>query len=646
MLRHRRLVCEPLEDRRLLSLTTAGGDSTADPIAFDSGEVGVVKISLECSEYSFRSVDGTAERLTAENLQTGGGSGTPALPQSLLRIALPPDADLESVRLTVVSAAETQVPGTHDLAPGLVAYRYAPVSTDDPRVAAAGIGDGFGEWDSSSVLGSLDTFGSLVLADPNQNIVDGRDADVYSTDAFLDSEYSTLVGAQQMGRWKIAEVLYSPFSYNPVTDEVRVVEAGQIELTFDTDSPLPAALMSLTHWDNDAAEILDNFSEAVDWYRQEPVLAKSGLLTFGADGEPESTSADFVIITTSEIVAGSSVLDDYVAMKERLGWSVYVATEADWGGGTGDAASENIRAWLKANYAAMGIEYVMLVGNPDPGIGDVPMKMTYAWGSLDQTDAFMAPTDYYYADLTSNWDRDRDGYYGCIVMDLNAIKPIHEVQVGRIPAYEGDYATLDSILNKTMAYQSEDDTAWRRNLLMPMAVLNYQYEGGWPVKVDGTNVAEALTQIAEPNGFDTFTLFEKEGVSPTPEPSDLPLTHDNLVERWASSPTGLVAWQGHGWYDDVVRKVWTADSNSNRRPDLAEVTAPSFFSSEDAALLDNTHPSVVFAASCLNAYPELANNLAYSLLANGAIGTFAATRVEYYESNHDWNPGDDSYGRA
>jgi hypothetical protein len=49
-----------------------------------------------------------------------------------------------------------------------------------------------------------------------------------------------------------------------------------------------------------------------------------------------------------------------------------------------------------------------------------------------------------------------------------------------------------------------------------------------------------------------------------------------------------------------------------------------------AAMLDDTHPSIAFQTSCLNAWPESSNNLAFTLLQNGCVGTIAATRVSWY----------------
>jgi hypothetical protein len=49
-----------------------------------------------------------------------------------------------------------------------------------------------------------------------------------------------------------------------------------------------------------------------------------------------------------------------------------------------------------------------------------------------------------------------------------------------------------------------------------------------------------------------------------------------------------------------------------------------------AATLDDSYPGFTFQASCHNSFPEVTDNLSYSLLQNGCIGTIGATRVSWY----------------
>ena len=139
---------------------------------------------------------------------------------------------------------------------------------------------------------------------------------------------------------------------------------------------------------------------------------------------PSSASAngetyDYVIITTNDIVENSQELDFFIHMKEINGHTVKIVTESDFEGLTGqypNDRADKIRKWLQDNYLTLDIDYVLLIGDPDPdsfketgdSIGDIPMKMCYPrYFRLGDG----APTDLYYSELTSNWDLDGDGYY-------------------------------------------------------------------------------------------------------------------------------------------------------------------------------------------------------------------------------------------
>ncbi|UCB58836.1 MAG: hypothetical protein JSV67_00640 [Thermoplasmatales archaeon] len=128
---------------------------------------------------------------------------------------------------------------------------------------------------------------------------------------------------------------------------------------------------------------------------------------------------DYVIITTKDIVENSQELDFFIRIKEIEGHSVLVVTEDDFGTKTGqypNDRADKIRKWLVDNYVGYGIEYVLLIGDPDPDdtkilgdyVGDIPMKM--CWPRYFRVGTG-APTDLYFSDLDSNWDLDGDGFY-------------------------------------------------------------------------------------------------------------------------------------------------------------------------------------------------------------------------------------------
>ena len=217
-----------------------------------------------------------------------------------------------------------------------------------------------------------------------------------------------------------------------------------------------------------------------------------------------------------------------------------------------------------------------------------------------------APTDFYYAELTSNWDVDGDGKFGEWGDDFTSF-PSPEVTVRRIPVYGHNYSNLDAILRKTIDYCTEVDGAWRKSMILPMAVAWYANEdgSGWQ-----GNTGDALGQaivgdLATPNGYSAYTLYEKDGLSPAPTACNAPLTEDNLFDEWAANPPGIVAWLGHGLPTGSYRKIWTADTNGNGYADSSEITWSKFIASSDVGRLDDAHPAIVIQASCLNGQPEV-----------------------------------------
>jgi hypothetical protein len=344
---------------------------------------------------------------------------------------------------------------------------------------------------------------------------------------------------------------------------------------------------------------------------------------------------DYVIITTSAIVAGSGKLDDFIAHKERLGYSVLVVTESDFLPLTGQAPNnraEKIRQWLKENYASLGIKYVLLVGDPRPfesGEGDIPMKM--CWPRRTATPYRDAPTDYFYADLTGNWDKNGDQIYGQWGSGKDypvagGVDFTPEVYVGRIPVYDADYQTLDGILQKIILYELSSSTDWRKSALLPMAFSDSS--------TDGARLSEQMRDdYLNPGGYFSWRMYQQGTVGSCADSKydseeelhggtacEGPVGRRQLRDRLLVGP-----WEPDGGVHRLFRMQWwsplrkQSECQPRRRP-----------------------PSFTYQCSCLNAEPETTNNLAYSILKNGGIGTVSATRVSWYYVNQAYGTFDGS----
>jgi hypothetical protein len=431
-----------------------------------------------------------------------------------------------------------------------------------------------------------------------------------------------------MRKWKFARVDFSPFQYNPISGKLTLTESAEIEISYrKSPSAVGMGLITDTAWDNIAARSFLNYAQAKDWYER------------AMSTKQRSDTNDYVIITTNAMVANSKELYDFVTHKESLGHSVLLVTYEDniqpLTGPPPNHRAERIRQWLINNYVPMSIEYVLLIGNPCPyesGEGDIPMKMCYPRGTSDDDDDYeRAPTDYFYADLTGNWDFDGDQHYGEWNDDFGPVGGVDltpEVYVGRIPVYDASYATLDSILRKIIDYAKEPNglIGWRDNVLLPMG---FQVSG-----YDGAQLAEQMRDdYLTSAGCSTWRMYQQgHGACSLNSiyTSEEELRGGTYVrDRWATNEYGIVCWWGHGnpttavvgydgcWDGKLMRSLYTG-------------------------WLDDDHPAFTYQCSCTNGHPESSNNLQYAILAQGGIATVGATRVSWFSTGVGYGDFDGS----
>lgn len=502
----------------------------------------------------------TIERITVQGFRSSVSSGDPALPCRSIFVVLPPNADMSSVRVLTGSYSTRALPGSYDIAP-------VPAVAASSREVEYGLG---------------------------KSVTAGRNALVYGRNDFYPREHVRVVRVGNLRSWNVAELEFWPYAYNPATGKLRVVNAGDIALDYATRPAKPTTADPLAVG---MSGFVENGAQAASWY---------------ATASSNPPSPGYAIITTGAIASASTALAEFAGFQTARGFSVRIAAENDWGGGVGDTAAERIRAWLRNNYLSLGIQYVLLIGNPNPTSGDVPMKML--WPRRWSTSYRDAPSDYYYADLTGNWDLDADGYAGEEPDDLatGGVDRIPEVYVGRIPYY-GNIAELDSILRKTIAYESSAKGDWVDTALLamkPMDADTPSYQLG----------EEIMRDFGWYSGVSPDRIYDGSyGMSMPPEHT--PCGYDIVQSEWAKG-AGLVFWMTHGL--------------SNH--------ASSVFSSSRCAYLDDSKPSIVYMASCSNGKPEDADNLGYSVLARGGATTLSASRVSWYYLGETSFTASDSVG--
>jgi len=217
-----------------------------------------------------------------------------------------------------------------------------------------------------------------------------------------------------MRKWIFISIQLWPFKYNPVRQILTKVDFVRCRISYELISELKIEAIGLedTLMNDKAKERFVNYNYAKRLYE----IDKS-LLT-------PSDFSDYVIITTNDIKTGSKNLSRFVRCKENSGFSVKIITEDDYGeiiGQPPNGIAEKIRQWLIDNYIELGIKYVLLIGDPDPDdptnpddhVGGVPMKMLYPRvGSGYYWNDYESPSDFFYADLTGNWNLDGDDLFG------------------------------------------------------------------------------------------------------------------------------------------------------------------------------------------------------------------------------------------
>lgn len=420
--------------------------------------------------------------------------------------------------------------------------------------------------------------------------------------------------AGQFRKYRYALVEVYPYRYNFTDGALAAAQSVTLELTFTRDSASKVHPNLLAQdWLPGRLPDFINFSQ----FEKEYDLPEDVILA-------AAPPVDYLIITTNAI-APQTEFADFVALKEARGFAVSVATIENIAVVPGPDLADQIRDYLKANYAQWGLKYLLLIGTPDPDIpdhasdtvGTLPMKLCYPqsyWTSKPDNE-IQAATDYYFTDLTGNWDADGDGYYGEAFSEFwgftgdlvpGGIDYAPEIIVGRIPFYDTSDTRyiLDNIISYETAGEDYDwnvpgSLDWRKKVFCITHRLNDQtptYQFSEHLRKD----------ITGPGGYSLFVAHDEDyGVTPPPDMLGYATTdiRDELANRY-----GTVIWACHG----------------------REREAENVLESDQCWTIPDDAPPIVLQVCCLTGYPEIPLNLSFRLMENGTVGTICATRSTWY----------------
>ncbi|MFC1596255.1 C25 family cysteine peptidase [Candidatus Margulisiibacteriota bacterium] len=519
---------------------------------------GQIIVNMPEKEISIVKENGYA-MFTGADLQCLVETGEPAIPYRVYKVLLPPDTDMKTVKISLIGSNLEQVPGIWKIKP------MPPPAT----------------WVDGK---------QIVLWPEGKEIMNGKNMETYNRDMYFPGKLVNHISVGKMRKWKLVNIPIAQFQYNPATKVLKRLISTDITIDYEKGEGLSEIELSDKIGEDRLKRLVINYNQVVPQYRQGIMKTSSA----------STQNNGYVILTTQTIVNNSTKLDSFIKCKELRGLTVHVVTENAWGGDTGDKAADNIRDWLQENYISYQIEYLLLIGDPNPDSGDVPMKRL--WPTRNPT-AYEAPSDYFYADLSGDWDLDGDTYFGEWPDDCGSggIDREYEIVVGRIPYY-GSISDLDDILTKTIAYEKSNTSEinWRKKVLLPMKPSDDD--------TPGYQLGEEIKDyVLEPKNWNYHRVYD-ENYSLSPPPETVPCTLANVKSAWNGSNYGAVFWWTHG--------------NEYLAADVMDLT--------NAATLDDSHPVFTFQSSCSNSYPEYTSNLTYSLLKNGAVNAIGATRVSWY----------------
>ncbi len=555
----------------------------------------LLTITLEAGDYQIATDEKGRQRILIEDFGSLAQPGEPWLPGRTFAIALPPLAQVRSVRVEPIGSRE--LPGTYSVAP-------RPPILPQMNIDESWMADIHREWEA-------------------------RRRQIYDSDAPYPERSGELAGTGRLRKYSFARVTFTPFAYNPVSGRLLHHRAARVTIDYTAPGMTDEVrrLLADRKMEDQAARLFINYQQAQRWYPRQMT-------------EGKAEDWDFVIIATDSLSASCDTLQDW---KEDLGYDVKVVTTT-WinSNYTGADLPARIRAFLQDKYldSEWGIEYVLIAGDDD----HIPMRRCFP----DSTNHRAAsdtttPTDYYYAELTSDWDSDGDGFPG--EYDNDDIDFVAEVYVGRISSNDAD--ETHNICKKLIKFEADNAAGWKYDALLLGAFSNFEFEDSIATnfRTDGAELMEDMISDMLGGLWSTTTMYEKAGLDTSDYLCDTPLTHGHVTGDWPTGTYGIVNWWAHGARDGASRKWWSSDGNGNGTPEAGEMSWQRFIENPDTPSLDDDHPSIVFANSCWCGQPDASGKcLAQRCLEQGSSGMVASTRVSWYFPGWDshWDGGNAS----
>lgn len=547
-------------------------------------------VVLRAGDYAI-TTNGASQAVFAPSFGRRNVPGEPALPERVCLIAVPPDAKVAGVRLEAAAPASLGM-----------GFRIGPAAVELPARPGA------------------QTEAAQALREFEANY-----ARAYGGSEVYPPEVARYLGAGGLRKYQVVRVAYAPWQYCGKTGELLLSSQLTVHVDYAVTSKQGASAAPPDAVAEPEAQLLiSNYEQAQAWY------GSGGTVALGSLDYP------YIVLCTE---ATRSAVQPLVDWKNSIGLRTFVFTK-EWLATNAAYAAHSmerkIRYYLRDHYLAWHAQYLLIVGDTD----SIPMRRCTA-GVGGSPDAWEADTDSYYGELSlldaASWDLDGDGYFGERLQD--SVDWLMELHVGRVPF--NDPAAVRQYCERVSAYE-RDTGAWKsQRALFLGAIWNYENEllPGIP-KTDSAYLVNAMT-----NDFFHFpvahTMFEKEGIDPSPFGCTWQLLKQNVFARWTTNyfstgPYAVVNLSGHGTEFGLHQTIWLQDDNHNGVPEYppdvnpSEVEHPLCFDQEVADQLDAAHPAIVFFGACGCGEAEIPGAIAKRVLRGGAIAAVASAGNTQY----------------
>ena len=340
--------------------------------------------------------------------------------------------------------------------------------------------------------------------------------------------------------------------------------------------------------------------------------------------------ANYVILTSAEL---EDAVKDFKTWRQYPGFSVEIVTK-QWisDNYNGVDLQEQIRNFLIDKYEEWDIDYLLIVGTRN----NIPMRRCnpIVWDSYEHY-----YTDYYYSDITGNWDLDQDGKYAEYADDEVDFTP--EISVGRIPSDNKE--TVTQICKNIMQYGS-DIGSWKKNVLL-LGAISY-YEGleafGWVYDRSdcATLMEKCRIDIFNPEDFNCIRMYEAEGLRPSTYDYEYPLEHSNVLAEYTNN-YALVNMVGHSNENLASRWIWDWDDGDNiPEPGQGELSYKDILNKYDSEDLSMEKPPIVFSGGCSQLHGP--NNMGRAFIEDSAaVAYIGSTDLGFYNITRVWNDESD-----